>query len=161
VLPGLAFMSAYWSGHKAAAPMAIPGMLITGTGGILLFQSITGYWESWIYAWMLYGVFLGMGLAMMGERLNENELANVGRVMAWLSFAATVVVGGFVILITTPAFQFMLMIALLIAGGYLLLHNPNRAENVLIVNTKAKRSDPVVEENVRRVKVQLETEEVA
>lgn len=159
ILPGLGFMAVYGSGHKAAAPMAIPGMLITGTGGILLFQSITGYWESWIYAWLLYGVFLGIGLRLMGERLEERDLAQVGRVMAYLSGLAFLGLGFFVILITSPVFQTMLMLALFAAGAYLLFSRDHN-EKVLTMR-KAKNSDPVVEENVRRVKVQIERDEVA
>jgi len=46
-------------------PMAVPGMIITGTGLILYYQNATGNWGSWAYIWSLYPIFVGIGLIMM------------------------------------------------------------------------------------------------
>lgn len=46
-------------------PLAMPGMIISGTGLILYYQNTTGNWGSWAYIWALYPVFVGVGLMMM------------------------------------------------------------------------------------------------
>ncbi len=45
--------------------IAVPGMVISGTGLILYYQNTTGDWASWAYAWSLYPVFVGLGLILM------------------------------------------------------------------------------------------------
>ena len=34
-------------------PLAIPASIVGGIGLLLFFQNITGYWDSWAYAWTL------------------------------------------------------------------------------------------------------------
>jgi hypothetical protein len=70
--PGIMFLVVAARGGRSGAPMAIPGAIISGTGAILLYQSVTHHWESWAYAWTLYPAFLGAGMVLMG-RLNGNE----------------------------------------------------------------------------------------
>jgi hypothetical protein len=68
IIPGAAFLYFAITGDKKMAGLAVPGTVITGTGLILLFQSITGYWQSWAYAWTLYPLFVGLALTFMGQR---------------------------------------------------------------------------------------------
>ncbi len=77
--PGLVFLGAATRGGHGTAGMAIPGSIITGTAILLFIQSITGYWESWAYAWTLYGVFLGFGFVIMANVLDDDKLASLGR----------------------------------------------------------------------------------
>jgi hypothetical protein len=53
-------------------PLAIPGMVVGGTGLILLYQNSSGDWGSWSYIWALYPIFVGLGIMLMyalqGER---------------------------------------------------------------------------------------------
>lgn len=77
--PGIAFLALAYSGGRATAPFAIPGMIIAGTGGLLFVQNLTGYWVSWSYAWTLYGVFLGLGFIIMGELADDPAMMTVGR----------------------------------------------------------------------------------
>lgn len=80
LVPGLAMLGiAYRGGRAGAASMSIPGMIVTGTGVLLFVQNLTGYWESWTYAWTLYGAFLGIGFMLMGERLEDSSLHQIGR----------------------------------------------------------------------------------
>ncbi len=80
LVPGLVMLSlAFRGGRTGAAGMSIPGMIVTGTGALLFIQNLTGYWESWAYVWTLYGVFLGMGLMLMGQRLEDSSLHQIGR----------------------------------------------------------------------------------
>jgi hypothetical protein len=80
LVPGLLMLAgAFGGGRTGAAALAIPGMIITGTGALLFTQNLTGYWESWSYAWTLYGVFLGMGFMLMGQQFDDDSLHRVGR----------------------------------------------------------------------------------
>lgn len=47
------------------APLAIPGAILTGLGGLLYYQSLSGHWSSWAYAWTLIPGFVGVGVALM------------------------------------------------------------------------------------------------
>jgi len=80
LVPGLIMLwIAVAGGRAGAAAMSIPGMITTGTGALMFIQNITGYWESWSYAWALYGVFFGMGFMLMGQQFDDPGLHKVGR----------------------------------------------------------------------------------
>lgn len=95
MIPGLAFLAAAAKGGRSTAAFAIPGMLISGTGLLLLVQNLTGYWSSWSYAWTLYGVFLGMGFAMMGRLMGDSAVESMGRVFIIVGGIAFLVFGVF------------------------------------------------------------------
>ncbi len=44
--------------------LAIPGTIIASVGGILYYQSITGDWESWSFAWALVPAAVGLGIIL-------------------------------------------------------------------------------------------------
>jgi hypothetical protein len=46
---GLLILSAFLGTPK----LAIPGSIVTGIGGILYVQNLTGAWDSWAYVWAL------------------------------------------------------------------------------------------------------------
>ena len=53
-----------------APSMAIPACVVAGIGSILYWQSATGNWFSWAYAWALIPGFVGVGMilqALLGE----------------------------------------------------------------------------------------------
>jgi hypothetical protein len=80
LVPGLLMLAgAFGGGRAGAAALSIPGMITTGTGALLFVQNLTGYWESWSYAWTLYGVFLGMGFMLMGLQFEDDSLHRIGR----------------------------------------------------------------------------------
>lgn len=58
-------------GLLTGAPgMAIPACIVAGIGGILYWQTATGNWMSWAYAWALIPGFVGVGMilgAILGE----------------------------------------------------------------------------------------------
>lgn len=62
--------------------MAIPGTIVGGIGGILLWQNITGHWESWSYMWALIPGFVGVGMVLSevlgGEGLSEAIRSGIG-----------------------------------------------------------------------------------
>ena len=59
---GALFFVAMLAGGKQFAALAIPGSFISGIGLMLLFQNITGHWESMSYFWTLIIMFLGVGI---------------------------------------------------------------------------------------------------
>ena len=46
--------------------MAVPACIVAGIGGILYWQTITGNWFSWAYAWALIPGFVGIGMVLQG-----------------------------------------------------------------------------------------------
>lgn len=91
------------SEDAARVRLVFPGVIVTGTGTILLYQLVTSHWHSWTYAWALYAVFFGAGLAFQGQRLDIKSDVRSGRLMMaggvavfvllWLLFE-TVIFGG-------------------------------------------------------------------
>lgn len=81
MLPGLPFLYNAIRGGKDEAELIYPGILVTGTGLLLLYQNITGHWESWAYAWAFYPVFVGMALNFSGKRTGNREEVRTGRAM--------------------------------------------------------------------------------
>jgi hypothetical protein len=46
--------------------MAVPACIVSGIGGLLYYQNLTGHWESWAYAWTLIPGFVGAGVILSG-----------------------------------------------------------------------------------------------
>ncbi len=59
------------AGLAATPPLAIPGSIIAGIGGILAYQNASGDWASWAFAWALIPGFVGVGMILMGLRSRE------------------------------------------------------------------------------------------
>ena len=54
-------------GLLVGAPgMAVPACIVTGIGGILYYQNVTGNWQSWSYMWTLIPGFVGVGSILAG-----------------------------------------------------------------------------------------------
>jgi hypothetical protein len=80
IVPGLAFFYFMVHGGKGAAPLAIPGSIITTTGLLLLYQSITNHWESWAYAWaLIVPTSLGVGFYISGIWGENETMRTTGR----------------------------------------------------------------------------------
>ena len=45
-----------------APEMAIPASIVSGIGGILYYQAVSGRWESWSFLWTLIPGFVGIGM---------------------------------------------------------------------------------------------------
>jgi hypothetical protein len=141
ILPGAAFLAFALKGDKSVAGLAVPGTVITGTGLILLYQSITGNWASWAYAWTLYPVFVGLALIFMGQRTGDGNTHNAGRgLVKW---------GGVAFIIATALFELVIfgggsifgtlaLPLLLIGFGLFMLFGRNSR---VLNEVKAKRDD--------------------
>lgn len=63
-------------------PLAIPGAIIAGIGGLLFYQNLTGNWASWAYAWALIPGFVGVGIiiaAWLGD--GDTNVRDGGRLI--------------------------------------------------------------------------------
>jgi hypothetical protein len=85
----------------AAAPggsgtaATVTGSQLTGLGLLLLFQNLTGWWQTWAYGWALvWPTSIGIGLAVRGALSGDDETARNGRNTAFVGFVLFLV--GFV-----------------------------------------------------------------
>jgi hypothetical protein len=115
------FFVAMLAGGKQAAAFAIPGSVIGGIGLILLFQNITGRWESMSYFWTLILVFVGVGIYVMGWYGGDSiQRAAGGRVMK-VGFILFIIFGIFFEMIFSSFSNLLFPILLILLGTYLVL----------------------------------------
>ena len=114
---GLAFLLA--AGIHRVGGLAIPGALLSGVGALLLWQSWTGWWASWLYLWPLVLGALGVGfvvanlLGMGGKKVRALGLI-------WIVEAGAAVAGLIALrVLVPPLFSWALIVAGL--GAMLLL----------------------------------------
>ena len=94
LIPGVVFLVS----GLAAAPggpgtaATVTGSQMTGLGLLLLFQNITGLWQTWAYAWALvWPTSIGLGLAARGTLSAEESTARSGLKTALVGFIMFVV----------------------------------------------------------------------
>ncbi len=124
IIPGVLILFAALTGGKSLSGLAIPGMVITGTGLILFFQSTFNYFESWAYAWALYPGFVGAGMLIMGLQRADRRQVEVGQNMMRGALAGFVLFGAFFELFIfhrISGMSHVLLPLLLIGGGVFLL----------------------------------------
>lgn len=128
IIPGLLFFVGMVMGGKPAGPLAIPGSIVTMTGLLLLYQSITGHWESWAYAWaLIFPTAVGIGLLINGVWSGVGKLVESGK--RWITAGVTIlVIGGvfFELLIFREGFGRLVWPGILIALGLYLLVRRSR-----------------------------------
>ena len=91
--PGLFFiLAAIVSGVSG---LAVPGVIISGIGGIFYYQDTTGDYQSWAYMWTLIIGFVGIGVFIMHlldgrprKALKEGGNAIVTSVIMFLIFGS-------------------------------------------------------------------------
>jgi hypothetical protein len=77
-------------------PLAIPGSIIGGIGCLLFIQNLTGYWESWAFAWTFIPGFVGVGLALNGLLSGKaTEGLRAGGILIAISFILFVIFATF------------------------------------------------------------------
>jgi peptidoglycan/LPS O-acetylase OafA/YrhL len=125
VIFGSLFYVAMFAGGRDAAGFAVPATIISGIGLILLYQSITGRWETWAYCWALIVVFVGLGIYIMGwyadDRAHKKSGVDVMRVGLILF-----VVFGMIFEMIFSSFNNMLFPILLILLGVYLIFSRSR-----------------------------------
>jgi len=80
IVPGaIALFGGFRSQNPAGEGLMILGSLVTITGALLLFQSITTLWATWAYAWALIAP-TGVGVAelLWGNKMNNPAKRGTG-----------------------------------------------------------------------------------
>ena len=118
---GALFFVAMFTGGKSTAAFAIPGSIIGGIGLVLLFQNITGHWESMSYFWALIITFVGVGIYVMGwYGGDENQKQSGWRVMK-VGFILFIIFGVFFEMIFSSFSNILFPLLLIALGAYLVL----------------------------------------
>ncbi|MFP3853428.1 MAG: hypothetical protein ACLFWD_03935 [Anaerolineales bacterium] len=55
-----------WGLTSGATGLLVPASIVAGIGGLLYWQTVTGNFSSWAYAWSLIPGFVGFGILLMG-----------------------------------------------------------------------------------------------
>src|SRR5688572_7224058 len=114
---GALFFVLMFAGGKGAAALAIPGSIISGIGLVLLFQNITGHWESMSYFWALILMFVGMGIYIMGWYGGDVNQKRSGFGVMKVGFILFIVFGAFFEILIFSSFNNMAFPVLLILLG--------------------------------------------
>ncbi len=73
LLPGAALLVWAFLGGEQATGLAIPGSIVTTIGLILFVQELTGYYQSWAYAWGLIVSGVGFGIFLHGALSHDED----------------------------------------------------------------------------------------
>lgn len=95
VLPGLALLAWALLGSREAAPLAIPGSIVTTIGLILFVQNLTDYFQSWSYAWGLIVSGVGFGVFLHGALINDPKREREGMQVVTIGLALFAAFGAF------------------------------------------------------------------
>jgi hypothetical protein len=118
---GALFFVAMFAGGKQTAAFAIPGSIIGGIGLILLFQNITGHWESMSYFWTLILASVGVGIYIMGLYSGDETQKQSGLKVMKIGLVMFVIFGVFFEMIFSSFTNIIFPVLLIILGGYLVL----------------------------------------
>ncbi|MGB8984360.1 MAG: hypothetical protein WCC12_21010 [Anaerolineales bacterium] len=118
---GALFFLAMLLGGRGAAAFAIPGSIVGGIGLILLFQNVTGRWESMSYFWTLIIMSVGIGIYIMGLYGGDANQKRSGLGVMKVAFVLFIVFGAFFELLFSRFDSLIFPILLILLGGYLIL----------------------------------------
>lgn len=118
---GALFFVAMFAGGKQAAAFAIPGSIVGGIGLILLFQNLTGRWESMSYFWTLILMFVGLGIYIMGTYGSDPNQKRSGLGVMKVGFILFIIFGAFFEMIFSSFGNLIFPVLLILLGSYLVL----------------------------------------
>jgi len=97
IVPGvLIFLVALVVRGDAGEGIAIFGSIVTMAGLILLYQSTTGRWESWAYAWpLVFPTAIGLGQVAYGALTGRGQTVRTGIRLATIGVAVFLVFASF------------------------------------------------------------------
>lgn len=107
IVPGLPFLYMAIRGGKNLTMFIFPGLIITGTGLLLLYQNTFSAFESWAYMWAIYPMLVGFGLRFQGRRTENGAEARAG----------TALIGGGAAMLLAFGFLFEFVIFNSLFGG--------------------------------------------
>jgi hypothetical protein len=134
---GVLFFVAMFAGGKQTSGFAVPGGIITGIGLVLLFQNITGRWESMSYFWTLIVTFVGVGVYIMGWYGGDENQRKSGMDVMKVGLILFIIFGTFFEAIFSSFNNLLFPILLIGLGGYLILSRTG-----LIGGRKNESADP-------------------
>jgi len=98
-----------------AVGLVIPGTIVTGIGCMLYVQNLTGWWDSWSFAWALIPGFVGLGLLAFDRLTGASEgLKTATRVLVAVSAALFLV---FAASVGRQTWAWIVLGAVLVAAG--------------------------------------------
>jgi hypothetical protein len=123
---GAIFFIGMVAGGKQAAGLAIPGSILSTLGLLMLFQNLTGHWETWSYGWTIIILAVGIGIFIMGAWTGNSTQRQSGLRVAGIGFVLFAVFGSFfeLLLFRTDGSawgQLVLPVALILAGLWLVI----------------------------------------
>ncbi len=147
LIPGVILFALTVSAGRSAAILAIPASIVTMTGLLLLYQSVTGHWESWAYAWaLIFPVSLGIGLSIAGKRSASADMRKVGDGMTRFGLIVFLVLGVFFELVLRisggGAARVFWPAMLVLAGLYLIVRQGGRGSRAVGQPTEAIQTAP-------------------
>jgi hypothetical protein len=118
-----------------APGLAVPAAIVSGIGGILYYQELTGNWESWSYMWTLIPGFVGVGVLLQGllgedTRRNLRHGLNLMVVSAILFLVFSAFLGGWTLLGNFGPAILLILLGLWVLGSglYRSMRGSNREE---------------------------------
>jgi hypothetical protein len=93
IIPGLTLLVVGFVGGGVGA--SVPGGIVTMLGLVLAYQSSTGDWASWAFAWALVAPG-GVGLGLYLQALRDRDAAMLRRGRTLIFIAALIFMIGFV-----------------------------------------------------------------
>jgi len=118
---GAMFFVAMFAGGKQTAGFAIPASIVGGIGLVLLFQNITGHWESMSYFWTLIILFVGAGIYIMGWYGSDEGQKKSGMGVMKVGLILFIIFGAFFELIFSSFNNLLFPILLILVGAYMIL----------------------------------------
>ena len=111
--------------RAALAALFIPGTIMLGLGLIFFYNTLTGDWESWAYAWSLIPAFVGLGMIFAARIGNWGQaLVTVG---LWLALIGGAIFGIMAMLFGSQAFSAIGPIVLIVLGVLMLFRSMQRS----------------------------------
>lgn len=131
--PGIALLVLAFRGEEANSGLAVPGGVLTTLGLIFFYQTWTGHWESWAYAWALIPIGVAATLYAVGKRNSDEMSLHTARRTARF-FGIIFIVGAVffeLLIFDRGGFSgYFLPIALVVVGGVMLWMQHNRTGSV-------------------------------
>lgn len=118
---GALFFIAMFATGKSGAAFAVPGSIIGGVGLVLLFQNITGHWESMSYFWTVILIFVGLGIYIMGWYGEQPQQKDAGARVIKIGVIMFVIFGTFFEMIFSSFSNMIFPILLIVLGAYLVV----------------------------------------
>ena len=118
---GALFFVAMFAIGRSGAAFAVPGSIISGIGLVLLFQNMTGHWESMTYIWTLILIFVGLGIYIMGWYGEDASQKKSGVGVMKVGFILFIIFGMIFESIFSSFGRQIFPVLLILLGGYLLV----------------------------------------